>query len=387
MDLWVRHGQPHPHELTGAAIRQTVAADARNTALLPQVLTAAVLDIALGIIRDLDDVRALSRALAEDLAARANSEGRPIDLMHAHARAIVLSHAHTLELTRADAIARTCAASPELVRTLDIAPARALAEAITGGLADLIIRARERAVSLAEAIDQDLSVLSAFDFDVAHVVELARLHSAALDPAYARALGIAHSPDFGVTAALRLSGVDDLDRGVSLPGIAGLPLRWVADGPLAGPVLGVLPASSAVSGDIAGPRPGDPHQAFAAALMSQAGIDDTTRLRAALGNCLADELRAASASASAADERPGSPGWYRATGLAHVRDAWTPAGTTHEPPGPAEAAALRAVALALAEAGAADSGVLRAVAATVTAIESRSKGESPAGEAIILALV
>ena len=125
-DLWLRPGQPHPHALAGAAIRQTVASDARNTALLSQVLTAAVLDVALGIIRDLDEVRALSRALADDIAARADSEGPAIDLMHAHARAIVLSHAHTLELTRAEVIARTCAASPELaVRTLDIAPARA----------------------------------------------------------------------------------------------------------------------------------------------------------------------------------------------------------------------------------------------------------------------
>ncbi len=43
--------------------------------MLPQVLTAAVLDVALQIIRDLDDVRALSGALAGDLTARANSDG------------------------------------------------------------------------------------------------------------------------------------------------------------------------------------------------------------------------------------------------------------------------------------------------------------------------
>ena len=355
------------------------------------MLTAAVLDVALGIIRDLDDVRALTRALSDDIAARANSEGRPVDLMHAHARAIVLSHAHTLELTRSDAISRTRAAGPELVRTLDMAPASALAEAIAGGLADLIIRARERAVDLAEAIDQDLSILGAFDFDIAHVLELARIHSAALDPAYARALGIAHSPDFGVTAALRLTGIDNLDRGVALPGILGLPLRWVADGPLARTLLRVLPASasgtasaSAASAD--GARAGDPYQAFAAALVSQAGIDDTARLRAALGNSLADELRDASASVTPMND-PDLPAGTGRRGLRHLRDAWAPVGATHEPPGPSEAASLRAVALALAEPGAADSGVLRAVAATVTAIENRSKGESPAGESVILALV
>jgi hypothetical protein len=389
MDLWVRPGLPHPHELTGAAIWHTVAADARNTALLPQVLTAAVLDVALGIIRDLDDVRALTRALADDLAARANSEGRPVKLMHAHARAIVLTYAHALELTRSDAITHTRAAGPDLVRTLDLAPASAMADAIAGDLADAIIRARERADDLAEAIDQDLSILGAFDFDVAHVIELARIHSAAFDPAYARALGIAHSPDFGVTAALRLTGVDNLDWGVPLPGVLGLPLRWVADGPLGRTLLRVLPAPSAgtaaASTTVDGPRLGDPYQAFAVALVSQAGIDDSTRLRATLGNSLADELRDASASLS--DERPGSPGWYQATGLAHLRDAWAPVGATHEPPGPSEAASLRTVALALAESGASDAGVLRAVAATVTAIESRSKGESPAGESVILALV
>ncbi len=237
----MRPGLPHPHELTGAALRHTVAADARSTALLPQVLTAAVLDVALGIIRDLDDVRALSRALSGDIAARANSEGRPVDLMHAHARAIALTYAHALELARSDAITRTRAAGPELVRTLDLAPASAMADAIAGDLADVIIRGRERAVDLAEAIDQDLSILGAFDFDIGHVVELARVHSAALDPAYARALGIAHSPDFGVAAALRLTGIANLDWGVALPGVLGLPLRWVADGPLGRTLLGVLP--------------------------------------------------------------------------------------------------------------------------------------------------
>jgi hypothetical protein len=68
----------------------------------------------------------------------------------------------------------------------------------------------------------------------------------------------------------------------------------------------------------------------------------------------------------------------------------------HQTPSPAQAAALRAVALALTDgaatgaAGAAGGldadGVLRAVAATVTLVESRSKGQSPAGESIILAV-
>jgi hypothetical protein len=64
---------------------------------------------------------------------------------------------------------------------------------------------------------------------------------------------------------------------------------------------------------------------------------------------------------------------------------------THKPPTPPEAAALRAVALALAERATAPgddaAGILRTVAATVTLVEKRAKGESKAGEAIILALM
>ena len=63
---------------------------------------------------------------------------------------------------------------------------------------------------------------------------------------------------------------------------------------------------------------------------------------------------------------------------------------THQSPSPPEAAAIRAVALALAD-GATVPGsdapdILRTVAATVTLIENRSKGESKTGESIILAL-
>jgi hypothetical protein len=106
-------------------------------------------------------------------------------------------------------------------------------------------------------------------------------------------------------------------------------------------------------------------------------------------------------------------GWNQATGLSRLTDACAPLWTTHQAPGPAEAAALRAVALALADGALADSasgkgasgegasvkgasgkgaagadapGILRSVAATVTLAERRAKGESPAGEAIILAL-
>jgi hypothetical protein len=389
LGLWVRPGQPHPHELTGTAIRQAIAADVKNTAMLPQILTAAVLDVALTIARDLDDVRALSSALADDITARANSGGRAVDLMHAHARAIVLSHAHALDLTRADAITHTCAADSDLVRTLDLAPARALAEAIARDLASTIDHAHSRAVELAEAIDLDLSIFGAFDFDVAHVLELARVHATALDRAHALAHSIPHAPDPGLTAVFGLASADSLDPALALPGILGLPMRWIGGGPLASTLLQVLATYSTTAASAARPLPSDPYLAFALALSSRAGIHETTQLRAALGSPLTDRLRDLAAAAS--PERVGSPDWNQVTGLSRLKDACAPMCAAHQPPSPSEAAALRVVALALADGasvpGTDASGVLRAVAATVTAIENRSKGESKVGESIILALV
>jgi NACHT domain-containing protein len=389
--LWLRPGQPHPHALTGAAVRQAIAADAANTALLPQILTAAVLDVALDITRDLDDVRALSGALAGDVAARATSEGEVVDLMHAHAHAIVLSYAHALDLTRVNAVAYTCAADPELIRSAGLAPARALADAIAGDLASAIDLAHTRAVQLADAIDLDLNILSAFEFDLDHVVGLARAHAASLDEAYAVARDIPRT-----TAALDLAdvfglaGTPVLDPALPLPGVLGLPLRWVATGPLASTLLQVLAASPPANASDR-PRPGDPHQAFALALCSRAGIADSTPLGADLGRPPSDALRGLAAAVPAGD-------WSQATGLSRLTDACAPVSSTHRLPAPPEAA-LRAVTLALADGTGAEStgtrsaaqetsaaAVLRTVAATVTLIENRGKGEAKAGESIILAL-
>ena len=246
--LWLRPGQPHPHELTGAAIRQAVAADARNTSLLPQVITAAVLDVALNITRDLDDIRALTGALAGDLAARADSDGQTVDLMHAHAHAIVLTYAHALDLSRSDPIVRT-APPPDVVGGLDVTQARALAEAVARDLAGDIALARTRAVELAEAIDLDLSVLSAFDFDLAQARELARAHATELARAYAMARGIPDASAADLARVFGLAGNPALDPALPLPGVLGLPLRWTAEGTLAATMLEVLaesPAAAAV---------------------------------------------------------------------------------------------------------------------------------------------
>ncbi|HEY0933882.1 MAG TPA: NACHT domain-containing protein [Trebonia sp.] len=395
LGLWLRRGQPHPHELPGSAIRQAVTADAGNTALLSQILTAAVLDVVLRVIRDLEDVRALGSALADDLAARANSDGQLVDLMHAHIHAIVRAHTHALRLTRADAITRTCAAEPELVAALGLAPARALADAIAGDVAAALGRARGHAVELADAIDLDLSVLSAFDFDITRAFELGRVHNADLDRAHVLARGTLHAPGTDLAAVFGLASVGGLDPALPLPGILGLPLRWVADGPLAATVLQVLAAKSspaaAPSAAAASPSPSpdEIYLAFALALTSGAGLQETSQLRAALGNPLTGRLSDLTEATARKSGR--SPDWSQATVLGRLTGACGPISGAHQSPGPAEAAALRAVSLALAggtdRPGADAADVLRTVAATVTVVQNRHRDGFQAGESVILALV
>jgi hypothetical protein len=390
LELWVRPGRPHPHELTGAEIRQAIFVDAKNSAMLPQILTAAVLNVALSVARDLDDIRALSVALAGDLTARAHSDGQRVDLMHAHAHAIVLTYAHALGLTRADAIAITCAADPVLVGALELARPRALADAIARDLAGEIALAHSRAVDLAEAIDLDRNILGAFDFDVAHAFELARVHATDLDRADVIARRIACDPDPELARVLGLVGVHALDPALPLPGILGLPLRWVADGPLATTLLQVLAANSPSATSTARPLPTDPYLAFALALSSRTQIYETTQLRAALGRPLTDELRGLTAAGSG--KGGGFPDLNHVTGLGRLTNACAPMCSTHQPPSPPEAAALRAVALAALTNSVSVPGfdanrVLRTVAATITLVENRSKGAAKTGEAIILALV
>jgi hypothetical protein len=409
-ELWLRPGQSHPHELAGAEVRQAIAADAKGAALLPQILSAAVLNVALSITRDLDDVRALSGALASDLAARANSDGQIVDLMHAHAHAIVLTYAHARALTRADAITLTCAAGQDLVAALDLAVARALADAVARDLAAAIDHAHTSAVELAEAIDLDLNVLSAFDFDLTQAIELARGHAAALDRAYGLARGVSHAPEFDLAGIFGIAGVHTLDPALPLPGILGLPLRWVADGPLADTLLQVL-AANAQAGAGARPLHGDPYQAFALALCARAGVQEDTRLTASLGRPISDALRDLSAAESAESAESarsadsarsaesarsdGAPDWRMTMGLGRLADASAPMSVAHRPPSAPTAAALRAVALALADSAAARGagggesaapGTLRTVAATVTLVEKRGQGAAKSGESVILAL-
>ena len=102
-----------------------------------------------------------------------------------------------------------------------------------------------------------------------------------------------------------LASVDTLHPGLPVPGVLGLPLRWVADGPLAGTLLQVLAANSPSAAG--GPPAGQPtrYLAFALALSSRAGIHETTRLTADLDRPLTDGLRGLTAAQSRRERRPG----------------------------------------------------------------------------------
>jgi hypothetical protein len=398
-ELWLRPGQSHPHELTGTALRQAIAVDAEKTAIVPQVLTAAVLNVFVNIIRDLDDVRALSGALAHDLATRASSGGQTVELLHAHARAIVLTYADALDLTRADAITQTCSADPYLIHALDLDGARELARSIARDLASAISLARTRAVELVDAIDADRSILSAFDdFDIDDAIDRARAHASEFERTDMLVRRIADHSDPDLTRVFGLTSVRALDPALPLPGVLGLSLRWIAEGRLARTLLQVM-AEISHPGWGARPLPRDLYLAFAGALSLQAGIRETTQLRAALAYPLTDALRELEAAESR--EGDGPPDENRVTGFRRLADACVPMYGTHRSPGPSEAAAIRAVALAMADGTAVPESrivpvppphqldapdVLRTVAATVTLIENLSTGEAEAGESIILAL-
>jgi len=104
-----------------------------------------------------------------------------------------------------------------------------------------------------------------------------------------------------------------------------------------------------------------------------------------------DALRglAAALAGAGTGKKGGAPRW-KVTGLSRLTDACGPISVAHQCPSPPEAAALRAVALALADGaspgGPDANGVLQTVAATVTLIQNRSKGAVAAGEAVVLAL-
>ena len=268
-----------------------------------------MLDVALRIVRDLADAHTLTSALADDLDARAHSDGQLVHLMHAHIHAIVLLYRHVLELTRANPVTGTCAIDPELVRTLNLGPARVLADAIAANLAGTVHRAHSHAVELADFIDLDMSVLSAFDFDIVHAMELASVHATGLDRAHVLAHGLLHDPEAGLAAVFGIAGTGDLGPALPLPELLGLPLRGSPRDLLASTLLRVL------AGGLGGPE---------SRLRGRAVVRRRGRrghaAAAALGRPLTDRLGEVTAAVARRTGR--SAEWNEATVLAGGPRRW-----------------------------------------------------------------
>ena len=301
--LWLRPGQPHPHELTGAAIRQAVAADCQqHRPAAPGAHRGGPRRRPRHHPRPRRRPRPERRAGRRPHRPRATRRGASSSSC-TRTRTPSSSPTRTRSTsTRADAVTLTCAADPgpdprrSTWRPRAPWPTPSPATSPTPSRA-----ARARAVELADAIDVDLQHPQRLRLRPGH----ASLSSPACTPP--ASTGPTPSPaasrdasDPDLARVFGLDGVPVLDPALPLPGLLGLPLRWVADGPLAGdpaPGTGRGPAAPGCAGGfrwapgtLARWR-GDPHLAFALALASRAGIDEAARLQAALGRPLTGALR------------------------------------------------------------------------------------------------
>ncbi len=157
-ELWIPPGQPHPHLVSGDAIRRTVESDAASTQLLTQIFSATALDAVLTSLIVIAHARTLVRSQALDRASD-NAHALALDLAlgHArdldldHARALDLGHARALRHARARARGHTAALALDLACVLDLA--RALGCALDHAHALGRANAFGHAIDLARALD------------------------------------------------------------------------------------------------------------------------------------------------------------------------------------------------------------------------------------------
>jgi hypothetical protein len=376
-DLWIRPEQRHPHLLTSEAICQAIVVDIKNTQIVIHVLAAMVLDNYLSVAR----ARALALALAGALdRSLAPAVDRSLD--RDRARALALDLALDRSLDRSLDLVRRLAREFDLDLDLDFDVI--LVRDLAGD--------RERALDLARSLNRTLDL----DLDLARTLAPARSLDPAgfLDPArsLARARSLAHDLDRAcdrARARVRALALDlDLDFDLDFDlyprfrflGIPGVPLRWVARGPLASTLLNIIAANSS---------PREIHQAFAIELVSRAVTGATAEIKASMDGSLAEALR--DVAASVRPDPHSDKEWSLAAAVSCLADACGTVLSMHQYPSPSEAAAIRALALALASDSlvAGDNqalGVFQAVAATVTLIQNRAQGSAKIGESIILAL-
>jgi hypothetical protein len=351
-----------PHLVTGQVIQKAIVNDTKMTGMLAQLLAAQVLDSAFEIARDIHLACTRARALNLDRAGYISSD---LDRAMGRARNLdrVLDRASDLSSVRdlMRALARDLSRDINFART--IARGSAISSEVTRDLTRDLGRALDQALDITRSLALVLAIPLAHDLN--------------------EALPIVS--DFGHERAISFT----LNARPVLPWALKVPLLWVVDGPLTRISQTTITAKR---------PPHDVYAGFAAALASCAGIDETTRVIAELDGSLAGNLRSLTSATSEIDT---SSAWRWAEALLRLADSCAPMLDSHQCPDQSKAAAIRSVTLALADEltkrghpGSAVSYdvdprlvVLRAVAATVTLMEQRRRGEAEIGEAIILAVL
>jgi NACHT domain len=335
--LWVRPGCPDPHLVTYDAIRTAILLDSRETDILLQIYTLAAFNAAQDLARAPSNALAISVAVALD-RVRELSTARVSALDRAHADAG--ESARVRERNRAAATGRAV----ELGRARDI------------DRDDNLTRARGTDRALRRAIERK------FDLDI----KLANNDITAKADARYMAQALAGALDRDSNGHVRFLGVSDI------------PSTWFSNGPLGRIARKVIAAG----------RLREKGEIFAEELALNAGLAETTPIRASLDGSLMETLRSVK-SANQPSDLTGS-GWDTAAGAHSLAEAAAPILDAHHYPGPDEAAGIRAVALALASDSMVSQEstvkVFRALAATVTLLQQRKRNTAPAGECVILAV-
>jgi hypothetical protein len=333
--LWVMPGQPNPHTVSGLTLQEAVTADAADTALFQQLTAAARQCVAAGLkhaltragnrarTRDLPQARAIDRALG-----RVGHLGLDRELVRALARDLDLARALDLDFDLARTLERVLLGDVEL----DLALARDLA--------------RDSSLSRGLTLDLDPVVDDSLAMDLA--LELARSLKRDLNLHFARDLGY--------------------------PKFIDVALRWLLGEPLAAALLQAIAADRRSSGQ----------ECFAAALLSEAAISQSTLLEVPLDGSLSEKMRDACAAHIAGTYSRRDPGRV----AKRLADTAGPLLDKRCLPDRSVIAGIRIAALALAGDAEGDVlGTFRAVSAAVTLLEQRANGQAAVGESVVLAVV
>ena len=398
--LWIPPGRVDPHLVSGDTIRQAIVSDAGNTKILNQIFIATTFNTAYRLHENLNPARDLAlnrtdnevRRFARDLRAasvRGLAKSTTCDIADSVSRDLgralffleMRNKAHALEAAVADALFFGRASDFESIRSL----ARGLHLDSDAG--------RELDPGISDALDLDLTRVSGLYRDLDHARSSDRFRNRDLglrveDMGYlARELGVDcasnlardlhralrfvltrarnHAHDLTLDLGRDLGIESGVDRKAILLGSFAVPLTWIDQGPFRRISQRVLAGDSSSSAA---------RSIFADELIWGAGVESTTQIKASLDDSVLRRLQ------SIAGVKP-----------VRLDEAVSFLLTQRQHPQMPEAAAIRTIALALAE----DSlrkrddnatQVYREVAATATLLQLRYQGKAKIGEAVILAL-